>query len=77
MEIKRSPQRSSKKAASFEHIYKGNKHKIRWDKESKSIKLSVSNIGYPGRNDSRYAYEVFLSNDDVKRIIESLFASNS
>ena len=48
-------------------ILKGDRDsEIIWDKESKSIKLRVKNIR---RYNSTYNYDVFLSIDEVQRIM--------
>jgi hypothetical protein len=77
MEIKRTPQRSYKKGNKWTSIYKGDNYKIHWNKESKRLKLGVSNIDYKDKNPSRWAYDLFLTADDVQKIIETVLASIS
>jgi cystathionine beta-lyase family protein involved in aluminum resistance len=78
MEIKRSSQRSAKKGdIAYKSVYKGDDYKIRWNKASKSIKLSVYHTKNPDKSDAQYAYDVSLTIEDIQKIMKSLLASIS
>ncbi len=69
MKLRRS---GSQRFHGWTNIFSKDDPKVEWDSKSKSVKLGVHSVDDPNSENTFYDYDVFLSLDDMQKILEAL-----